>query len=365
MAYSLKNFHKELLDESPKLVREYLQHQLTVRARSPLTVEEYARDLITFFRFYKRYHELIPADKADKPDSEISVSDLSDEMILKVSRRDVLEFMNYLVTDRQNSVNTRLRKTTTLRRFYKYLIDQRQLLHESPVQVMESPKRKKSLPKYLTLEQSIDLLESVEGPDKERDYCILTLFLNCGMRLSELVGINVTDVRHQASCIRIVGKGDKERIIYLNDACLDAIDRYLAVRPKDGLKDRDALFISRQHKRISPKTVQHIVKKYLGAIDLSGQGYSVHKLRHTAATLMYQHGDVDIRVLKDILGHENLGTTEIYTHLSSKQMENAAKANPLSKVKSRAPKPKKIESSENSDNTNESDSFDSSDNDPS
>ena len=155
-------------------------------------------------------------------------------MILKVSRRDVLEFMNYLVTERQNSVNTRLRKTTTLRRFYKYLIDQRQLLHESPVQVMESPKRKKSLPKYLTLEQSIDLLESVEGPDKERDYCILTLFLNCGMRLSELVGINVTDVRHQASCIRIVGKGDKERIIYLNDACLDAIDRYLAVRPKDG-----------------------------------------------------------------------------------------------------------------------------------
>ena len=291
MAYSLKNFHKELLDESPKLVREYLQHQLTVRARSPLTVEEYARDLITFFRFLKKHYDMEPMDK---PDSEVSVADISDEMVLHVSRRDVLEFMNYLVTERQNSVNTRLRKTTTLRRFYKYLIDQRQLLHESPVQVMESPNRKKSLPKYLTLEQSINLLESVEGPDKERDYCILTLFLNCGMRLSELVGINVTDVRHQASCIRIIGKGDKERIIYLNEACLDAIDRYLVVRPKDGLKDRDALFISRQHKRISPKTVQHIVKKYLGAIDLDGQGYSVHKLRHTAATLMYQHGDVDI-----------------------------------------------------------------------
>lgn len=343
MAYSLKNFHKELLDESPKLVREYLQHQLTVRARSPLTVEEYARDLITFFRFLKKHYDMEPMDK---PDSEVSVADISDEMVLHVSRRDVLEFMNYLVTERQNSVNTRLRKTTTLRRFYKYLIDQRQLLHESPIQVMESPKHKKALPKYLTLEQSIDLLNSVDGPDKERDYCILTLFLNCGMRLSELVGINVTDVRHQASCIRIVGKGDKERIIYLNEACIDAIDRYLAVRPKDGLKDKEALFISRQHKRISPKTVQYIVKKYLGAIDLSGQGYSVHKLRHTAATLMYQHGDVDIRVLKDILGHENLGTTEIYTHLSSKQMENAAKANPLSKVKSRTPKPENQNQSE-------------------
>ena len=343
MAYSLKNFHKELLDESPKLVREYLQHQLTVRARSPLTVEEYARDLITFFRFLKKHYDMEPMDK---PDSEVSVADISDEMVLHVSRRDVLEFMNYLVTDRQNSVNTRLRKTTTLRRFYKYLIDQRQLLHESPIQVMESPKHKKALPKYLTLEQSIDLLNSVDGPDKERDYCILTLFLNCGMRLSELVGINVTDVRHQASCIRIVGKGDKERIIYLNEACIDAIDRYLAVRPKDGLKDKEALFISHQHKRISPKTVQYIVKKYLGAIDLSGQGYSVHKLRHTAATLMYQHGDVDIRVLKDILGHENLGTTEIYTHLSSKQMENAAKANPLSKVKSRTPKPENQNQSE-------------------
>ncbi len=336
MAYSLKNFHKELLDESPKLAREYLQHQLTVRARSPLTVEEYARDLITFFRFIKKHYDMVPGDQ---PDAEIPVSDISDDLILQVSRRDILEFMNYLVTDRHNSVNTRLRKTTTLRRFYKYLVDQRQLLKESPIQIMESPKHKKSLPKYLTLEQSIELLNAVDGPDKERDYCILTLFLNCGMRLSELVGINLTDVRYQASCIRIRGKGDKERIIYLNEACLDAINRYLAVRPHDGLIDKDALFISRQHKRISPKTVQHIVKKYLGAIDLGGPGYSVHKLRHTAATLMYQHGDVDIRVLKDILGHENLGTTEIYTHLSSKQMEEAAKANPLSKIKSKSKPP--------------------------
>ena len=166
------------------------------------------------------------------------------------------------------------------------------------MQALEAPKHKKSLPKYLTLEQSIDLLQAVDGPDKERDYCILTLFLNCGMRLSELVGINLTDIRHQSSCIRIVGKGDKERIVYLNPACWRRSIDIWAVRPKDGVKDKTTLFISRQHKRISPKTVQHIVKKYLGAIDLGGPGYSVHKLRHTAATLMYQHGDVGYSGLK-------------------------------------------------------------------
>ena len=337
MAYNLANFHKELLEESPPLVRDYLQYQLTVRARSPLTVEEYARDLMTFFRFIKRYSGQVPADT---PDKEIQVSDISDQEILQISKRDVLEFMNFLVTERKNSVNTRLRKTTTLRRFYKYLIDQRQLLTESPMQALESPKHKKSLPKYLTLEQSIDLLQAVDGPDKERDYCILTLFLNCGMRLSELVGINLSDVNSGSETLRIVGKGNKERVVYLNDACRDAISRYLKVRPHDGLRaeDRNALFISKQNKRISPKTVQYLVKKYLGEIDLAQVGFSVHKLRHTAATLMYQQGHVDIRVLKDILGHENLGTTEIYTHLSNQQISEAMEANPLANVKARKKK---------------------------
>ena len=176
----------------------------------------------------------------------------------------------------------------------------------------------------------------MEGKTWERDYCILTLFLNCGMRLSELVGLNLTDIREGSSTVRITGKGNKERIVYLNEACLDALHRYLAVRPKEGLIDKNALFISGQRRRISPKTVQYLVKKYLRQIDLGGPGYSVHKLRHTAATLMYQHGHVDIRVLKDILGHENLGTTEIYTHLSDEQMATAAEANPLSHVTQRA-----------------------------
>ena len=207
---------------------------------------------------------------------------------------------------------------------------------------LERPKEKKSLPKYLTLEQSIELLNAVDGKQKERDYCILTLFLNCGMRLSELVGLNVTDIRPDATA-RILGKGNKERIIYLNQACVGAIEDYLRVRPVDNVKDRNALFISNQLKRMSPKTVQALVYKYLEKIGLDSQGYSCHKLRHTAATLMYQHGNVDIRVLKEILGHENLGTTEIYTHLNTQQMENAANSTPLSKVK---PKSKKKSSDE-------------------
>ncbi len=168
----------------------------------------------------------------------------------------------------------------------------------------------------MTLEQSMDLLNAVEGPYQSRDYCIITLFLNCGMRLSELVNINLNDINHKEHVMRITGKGNKERLVYLNDACMDAIKTYLKDRPADGLIDREALFISRERKRISPKTVQAMVNKYLEKIGLGGPGYSVHKLRHTAATLMYQYGEVDIRVLKDILGHENLGTTEIYTHTS-------------------------------------------------
>ena len=191
------------------------------------------------------------------------------------------------------------------------------------------------MPKFLTLEQCVELLSKIEkagGKNCARDYCILVLFLNCGMRLSELVGLNLSDIHLDTGTMKITGKGNKERMVYLNEACVSALKRYFAVRPKDKLLDRNACFISGQHKRISPKTVQHLVKKYLAEIGLGGTGYSVHKLRHTAATLMYQQGHVDIRVLKDILGHENLGTTEIYTHVSNKQMEDAARANPLSKL---------------------------------
>lgn len=322
----------ELLAEAPPIIKEFLGYVGTIKGKSPKTVEEYYLDLRTFFRYMKKYRGLVPPDSELE---EISISDINLDLIKTITLTNVYEYMNYLGTDRLNKAATRSRKVSSLRAFFKYLTNKTGQLAFNPVEELETPKLKKSLPKYLTLEQSLELLSKVEGPTKERDYCMLVLFLNCGMRLSELVSLNLSDVRHGTSTMKITGKGNKERIIYLNDACIDAIDRYLAVRPKDALIDRNALFISKQNKRISPKTVQYIVKKYLAEIDLSGPGFSVHKLRHTAATLMYQHGHVDIRVLKDILGHENLGTTQIYTHLSDEQMANAAKANPLSNVKQR------------------------------
>lgn len=318
---------QKYMDEAPEIIRQFIGYLQTIKGKSPKTVEEYYLDLRTFFRYLKQRKD---PKLADKPLSEISISDVNLDLIKSVTLTQVYEYMNYLTEVRKNGPSARSRKCCSLRAFFNFLTNKLHLLEQNPIRELESPKIKKSLPKYLTLDQSINLLKQVDGPYKERDYCILMLFLNCGMRLSELVSININDIRRGTNTLRLIGKGNKERVIYLNKACLYAIDNYLKVRPKDHLKDRYALFISKQHKRISPKTVQHLVKKYLADIDLDGTGYSVHKLRHTAATLMYQQGNVDIRVLKEILGHENLGTTEIYTHLSNSQMEKAVDANPLS-----------------------------------
>lgn len=324
MSFSIK-------EEMPPLVQQYALYLRNIRGLSAHTVEEYCLDLRTFFRFLKQARGLV---QTNVPLQEIQIQDIDLEFIRSITTMDIFEFMNYVADSRNNMSSTRQRKSSALKSFFKYLTIHEKLLQENPTENLTPPKKRKSLPHFLSLEQSIELLKAVDGPDKERDYCILTLFLNCGMRLSELVSINISDVLHSNSTIRILGKGNKERIVYLNAACLQAIDDYLAVRPKDGVVDRSALFLSNRKTRISPKTVQFLVKKYLDKIGLSGPGYSVHKLRHTAATLMYRHGHVDIRVLQDILGHENLGTTEIYTHTSSTQMEEAANANPLSKVTS-------------------------------
>ena len=321
--------------EMPFIVQQYALYLRNIRGLSAHTVDEYCMDLRTFFRFIKRDRGLA----GDENNLEaISVNDVDLDLIRSITTLDIFEFMNFVADSRNNMSSTRQRKSSSLKSFFKYLTVHEKLLMENPTENLTPPKKKKSLPHFLSLEQSIELLNAVEGPDKERDYCILVLFLNCGMRLSELVGINISDVLHNNSTIRILGKGNKERIVYLNQACLEAIESYLKVRPKDGVKDRNALFLSNRKTRISPKTVQFIVKKYLDKIGLSGPGYSVHQLRHTAATLMYRHGHVDIRVLQDILGHENLGTTEIYTHTSSTQMEDAANANPLSKVQNKKKK---------------------------
>lgn len=321
-----------LSQEMPQLVLQYAMYLRNIRGLSAKTVDEYCLDLRTFFRFMKRFKGL--ADN-NTPLEEILVKDIDEDFIKGITTYDIFEFMNFVADDRNNMSSTRQRKSSSLKSFFKYLCVHEKILKENPTENLTPPKKKKALPHFLSLEQSIELLNAVDGPDRERDYCILVLFLNCGMRLSELVGINMTDVIHNNSTLRILGKGNKERIVYLNDACLSAIASYIKVRPKEGVIDKNALFLSSRKRRISPKTVQFIVKKYLDKIGLSGPGYSVHKLRHTAATLMYRHGNVDIRVLQDILGHSNLGTTEIYTHTSSSQMEDAINSNPLSGVKER------------------------------
>ncbi|MEE0731290.1 MAG: tyrosine-type recombinase/integrase, partial [Oscillospiraceae bacterium] len=277
--------------EMPFIVQQYALYLRNIRGLSAHTVDEYCMDLRTFFRFIKRDRGLA----GDENNLEaISVNDVDLDLIRSITTLDIFEFMNFVADSRNNMSSTRQRKSSSLKSFFKYLTVHEKLLMENPTENLTPPKKKKSLPHFLSLEQSIELLNAVEGPDKERDYCILVLFLNCGMRLSELVGINISDVLHNNSTIRILGKGNKERIVYLNQACLEAIESYLKVRPKDGVKDRNALFLSNRKTRISPKTVQFIVKKYLDKIGLSGPGYSVHKLRHTAATLMYRHGHVDI-----------------------------------------------------------------------
>lgn len=324
----------ETIMSSPSVLRDFLTYNETVRGKSSNSVEEYYRDLVTFFRYLKKTRNLVDEDTEFE---NIDISDVDIDLLKTVTLRDLYSFLVYCKEVRGNNSTTRARKTSTLRNYFKYLTSNTHQLEINPADLLDSPALKKSLPKHLTLEESIDLLNAVsDSPHKERDYCILTLFLNCGMRLSELCSINITDIRPDGS-LKLLGKGNKERIVYLNDACLNAVNEYLKVRPSAGIPadQANALFISRNKKRISNKTVQYLVKGYLEKSGLGGQGFSTHKLRHTAATLMYQHGNVDIRILKEILGHANLGTTQIYTHVADSQVENAIKSNPLAAVKPR------------------------------
>jgi len=319
-------------DEAPDIIKEYLFYLQTIKGRSEKTVDEYFLDLRTFFRFLKVKRKLTTA-----PFEEIDILDVDLSLIKTITLMDAYEFMNYLSRVRSNSAISRARKCSALKQFFNYLTVKKHYLDSDPMSELEIPKSKKSLPKYLTLEQSIELLNAVDGKNKERDYCILTLFLNCGLRLAELVSLNMNSIRSDSTMV-VTGKGNKERIVYLNDACISALNDWRKVRPNDSLKDRDALFVSSHHKRLSRESVQKMVQKYLEKIGLDSQGYSCHKLRHTAATLMYQHGEVDIRVLKDVLGHENLGTTQIYTHISSEQLKKASNNNPLARFKAKEQK---------------------------
>lgn len=326
------------LSAMPPILSEFIGYILTIRGKSEKTATEYYLDLRTFFRFLKQKRGLVPSSV---PFEDISIEDVDLEFVKSIKLTDAYEFLTYCSAQRGNQAASRARKCCAIRNYFKYLTLKVGKLSVNPMEQLESPKSKRALPKYLTLDQSKDLLSAVDGTHKERDYCILTLFLNCGLRLSELCGLNLSDL--QDNTVTVTGKGNKQRVVYLNDACLNALKVYLPVRARDMtvVKDKNALFLSRLGNRISNKTVQHIVYETLEKAGLGGRGLSVHKLRHTAATLMYQHGHVDIRVLKDVLGHENLGTTEIYTHLSAQQLENAANANPLADWS--APKKRKEE----------------------
>lgn len=320
---------EELFEMLPPIAVVFLNYYSVIKNRSDLTITEYANDLLTFFRFLKIENGL--EDKY-MPFEKIDVKDVTESLISNVTLNDAYKYLAYCKNQRDNNERTRARKVASLRMFYKFLTVQKGIFKENPLQELDSPQIKKSLPKYLTLDESLSLLKAVDGKNRERDYCIITLFLNCGMRLSELVSLNISDIRTNNTLV-VTGKGNKERTIYLNDACVDAINAYLPVRPVDGVKDKNALFISRNKKRISPKTIQCIVKNTLEKAGLGDRDLSTHKLRHTAATLMYQYGDVDVLAIKEILGHENLNTTQIYTHIVDEQLKKAAQANPLSHVK--------------------------------
>ncbi len=324
----------DILNGCPDFIRDFLTYNEIIKGKSSKSVEQYYSDLRTFFRYI-----LLVRGKAQPgiPFNKIDISGVDIELVRSVTVSDLYGFMVYCKEELRNNTATRARKTSTLRLFFKYMSVQTHRLDSNPADLLDAPKIKQSLPKYLSLEDSLELLNSVDGENERRDYCILTIFLNCGLRLSELCGLDLSDISSDGT-MTVTGKGNKERMVYLNDSCKTAIKRYLEVRPHEGLtaESKNALFISRNHKRISPRTVEHIVTSYIKKAGLDGKGLSTHKLRHTAATLMYQHGHVDIRVLKDILGHANLGTTQIYTHVSDEQIKAAIDSNPLSSVRDKS-----------------------------
>ena len=342
------NIKNNYYEDAPKTIKDFIYYEQIVKGRSELTVKNYYMDIRLFFRYYKvRYGR---ASDAPEDFSSISISDITDDDIRSVDLQIVQEFLIYMKDQMGNDRKARYRKGVSLRQFYKFLTYNKLMFEVSPLVNLELPSPKPALPKYLTLEQSLEMLLNIDSPDKKRDFCIITFFLNCGMRLSELVGINIKDIRttrgadgNEIYTLKVLGKGSKERIIYLNQACVDAYLDYLApdetdpeLRAANGNRDMsaqtDALFLSRRRTQISNRRVQQIVEDCLKRCGLDNLGFSVHKLRHTAATLMYQNG-VDVRVLKDVLGHENLNTTQIYTHISDSQMKNAVNKNPLSTVK--------------------------------
>lgn len=317
--------------ENPEFLNSFLQYSTVILNKSKNSVKEYNYDLSNFFKFMSNYLGITSEENIK--DVDIHLLDID---FLKQIDLDAIHAYLYYLKDTYNSkASTLARKASTIRIFFSYVSNKEKLIEVNPAQNLENPKIDRRQPKYLTLEESRRLLEMAadeSNKNSERDFAIITLFLNCGMRLSELVSINISDIQFDECKMTIIGKGNKERTIYLNKACMKAINNYLAVRPKEGIKTSDtkALFLSGRLERISKRTVQYIVEKELKRAGLDTTKYSTHKLRHTAATLMYQYGNVDIRALQEVLGHESISTTEIYTHVSNVQVRDALERNPLS-----------------------------------
>ncbi len=313
------------------ILDQYTNYMQAVKERSPLTMKEYRYDLVLFFRFLKRDRGLVASDI---PINKIPVNDIDVEFLKSITTDDLFVFLIFLSRERHASTPTRARKAATLKSFFKYLFQKRKMIQEDPSYELDSPKLGKRLPHYLSLDESIGLLAVASEStlhSKERDYCILTFFLNCGMRLSELSGISLSDIHENT--LTVIGKGNKERTIYLNTACMSALEDWLAVRPVAGLKDPQALFVSRLGGRLSNQMIQFTTKRLLTSAGIDTRVFSVHKLRHTAATLMYKYGQVDIRSLQTILGHASVATTQIYTHVDDQSLRAAVEKNPLSGIK--------------------------------
>lgn len=323
MSYNMYAF----LDEDiPEFLNSFFSYLGSIKGKSSNTIKGYKSDLIMFFKFEKLYKRMVPSD-SDL--SDIKINDLDNSFLTTIKLSDLYAFISFAENYRQNGNAARARKVASLKSFFKFICSKQKLLEENPALELEPPKINKRNPVYLTLDESKSLLHSIDGRFAERDYCIVVLFLNCGMRLSELCGINISKIKNDT--LTIIGKGNKERTVYLNDLCLRALNTYFPVRNSFGDKvvDKDALFLSKNYRRISKRAVEVLVKKYITKAGIIGDRYSPHKLRHTAATLMYKYGNVDIRSLQQILGHESVSTTEIYTHVDDEKLREAVKANPL------------------------------------
>lgn len=322
-------------EENPEFINAFLDYSITILNKSPNSIKEYNYDLAMFFRFMKMHLSLTKKTNLE----DIIIKDFPTSALKQITLEDIHAFLAYLTIENRSKAATRARKVSTIRIFFQYLAQKTNLIEINPAQNLETPKQDKRIPKYLSLEDSKKLLNSTAQENKdnrntERDYAIITLFLNCGMRLSELVGINIKDIDFSECKLNVIGKGNKERVIYLNKACMKAIEDYLKVRPTEGIhyESKNALFLSERRERISNRTVQYTVDKELRKAGLDTKKYSTHKLRHTAATLMYQYGNVDIRALQELLGHESIATTEIYTHVSNQQVREAVEKNPLADI---------------------------------